>query len=171
MAESKVFRVPKDTTVTFTDGSGSPKVLTLRIHSGTCSMVSGGVAIVRAKDTNGRYLGPPRDGGQAGATTVQLEVLVYEVDDGTDLAQADVLRQVYPAGSAAAGMVTAGDSPDFTELDFKMALAAAGDNPAQNISLSNCVVQPGASLTMSPEGMKLSVTLESPDIEPTYAAV
>ncbi len=169
MAESTVFRVTKDATITLTDGSGTPKVCTLRVHSGAVTFTAGGANIVRAMSTAGRFLGPPRDGGQAGPSTVQIEVMVYEIDDGTDIAQADVLRQFFPAGSAAAGMASSGDSPDFVELDFALALAAVGDNPAKTISLSNCVCQPGWSFVAGRDGFKLSATLESPDIEPTYA--
>ena len=66
-------------------------------------------------------------------------------------------------------MVTAGTSPDFVELDFALALAAVGDNPAKTISLSDCVCQPGWSLAAARDGFKLSATFESPDLEPSYA--
>lgn len=169
MAESTVFRVTKDATITLTDGSSPQKGCTLRIHSGAVTFTAGGANIVRAMSTTGRFLGGPRDGGQAGVSTVQVEVMVYEIDDGTDIAQADIFRQFFPTGSAAVAMVTAGDSPDFVELDFALALAAVGDNPAKTISLSNCLCQPGWSLAAARDGFKLSATFESPDLEPTYA--
>ena len=169
MAETTILTVAKDATITFSSGDATPKTYTVKIHSGSATIAAGGKTIVRAMDTDGSYVGIARDGGQAGVSTIQIEAMVY--DCGANTTEAVFMDFAKQSGTGyvntAWASAESGGGGDFLAYDVKVNIANVGAKKGATYLLNDCIVQPGAQITVARDGFKVSMTLESPDSFPT----
>lgn len=163
MAETTILTVSKDALIRFKDNSGTPKTYTVKIHSGQAEITPGGKTIVRAMDTDGSYVGVARDGGQAGVSTIRIEAMVYDV--GANTTEAVFMDFVNQAGTGYVGSdwTSTDGGPDFTSYDVEVVIADVGSKKGATYLLNDCIVQPGAQITVARDGFRVSMTLESPD--------
>jgi hypothetical protein len=169
MAETTILTVAKDAIIQLSSGDASPKTYTVKIHSGSATLAAGGKTIVRAMDTDGTYVGIARDGGQAGVSTIQIEAMVYDV--GANTTEAVFMDFVKQGGTGYVNTSWAsaesGGGADFLAYNVKIIIADVGAKKGATYLLNDCIVQPGAQISMARDGFKVSMTLESPDSFPT----
>lgn len=167
MAETTQLKVSKDLTVTFADGTRS---YTPRIDSGTITMTNGGYNIVRARATDGTFVGPPRQ-GEANVSTIEFDVAMFGAGaDASDVSASDFAEL---AGLFSSTWTTTESGSDAAVKPFTctIALAAAGGVAGASRVYSDCVVQPGSSVTPSRTGNRVKFTLESPNPYPAVTTV
>jgi len=168
MAERTSFSTIRDATITISDGDSPANTYTLRVTSGSMDITQGDHDIVRATDTAGDHIGPPRKGGQAGTSQVSIEAMLFDPGgNGSETVLADLANQSSGYVGSASWVSTQPDS-EFKTFDFSIALAdlAGGDKGAE-YTLSDCMFSPGVSITFGRDGLMLSGTIESPDAQPT----
>ncbi len=171
MAEVSGMVLNRDATITLTDATGgSPLTATVVATEGQMSMVNGGHSTVRQKDNAGNFTGVPRLGEQAGVSTFTIEAKVLLAGNhATAVAFIDFSKGAgYGIVGSAWVSTSATVDAEYVTVDLEVATVdrtlTGGDVvKGATYKLANCIVQPGASLTMTRDAWRLSVTFESAD--------
>lgn len=171
MAETNTPDILRGYTLVLTDGTRS---YTVRLTEGSVSSTNGGHNIVRAQDTNGDFIGPGRQGAQAGVSTIAFTGWMFGTGgDATDVALTDLVHRAGLESStwvAQTGITSDTKVKDYTATLTRADLASATSaNASKGASYvwSGCIFQPGSSVEWTRDGIKISGTLESPNAYPT----
>ncbi len=168
MAEVSGMILLRDATITIEDGTTpSPITLTVIATEGTMTFTNGGHNIVRQMNNAGEFTGAARLGEQAGTSTISLETKILSAGNhATVNALIDLTKPakhgptwVSTSGTIAAEMIT---------VNIKVAVADLTDANSDTIKgatydLDDCIIQAGASINMTRDGWRLSMTFESPE--------
>lgn len=163
MAERTHIATRRGGTLTITDASGTPKTYSIKFGDGTLNFTNGGHNIVRGRDNSGDFQGVPRQGEQAGPSTIGLQGLRMYGTGGnsTDVAMIDFLASAIPVSGWTSDGVTT------ERLVFDLALSipnvSIGGTTYKGASFAwaNCVFAPGSSFTAGADGYTLDATIES----------
>ena len=165
MAETLQHKVGVDTTITFTDNSGTPKTYTLVIDSDPTITVAG-YEHVTSTLSNGTMNRVVRQGPQTGTSKIELDCLMYGAGDhASDVAFIDFLAN---AGLYASGWTSQQSASDFKQFDVKVTLAAKNGVAGAYYDLTDCWFSPGGTVNLGKSGIRMKATIESPD---AYLAV
>lgn len=171
MAETTTLTVLRGCTLTLSDGtSPAAKSYTVILTEGAVTFTNGAHDIVRARDTDGDFLGVARQGAQSGPSTITFTAMMFGTgDDATDIALTDIVNN---AGLFADGTwVSTSTDSEFVTVDATFSIPALDVKDGATYAWNDCVVQPGSSVEATRDGFRLSLTLESPDAYPTITTV
>ena len=167
MAETTCPLILRGASLVFTDASGTPKTYTVLLD-GSVSFTNGGHEIVRGRDTNGDFYGIPRQGQQAGVSTMELSgVRIYGA--GSSTTEAALIDFIMGNGPAVSGWLGTGNiTTERKPWNVTLNVPDVTVSPATTVkgaiySLIDCLVQPGAQLSPQLDGFRATATFESPE--------
>lgn len=167
MAEHDVPRLLRDATLTLESGDGTPKVLTIRLTEGQLDITHGQHTIVRAKDTAGDFVGPPRKGEQADVSVLTFTARAY--DFGANTTEGTLRDLALNTGYFASTWTDTDTDSDLPTFDAILTIAARGSAAGGTYTWSDCVVRPGTGESWTRETNTLTVALECAQAVPTIA--
>ena len=167
MPETTQLKVSRNTTVSFGDGTRTYAPV---LDSGTITITAGGYNIVRARDSAGDFVGPPR-AGESNVSTIEFDVAQFGA--GAHASEAYATDFAFLSGAYSSTWTTTESGSDSPVKPFNVTVTQAAANGVAGATyvLNDCVVRPGASLTTGREGNRVRFTLESPNPFPTVATV
>lgn len=169
MAETTTIRTLRGATLTLRDNSGTPKTYSAKFGDGSVAITNGGYEILRGRDVSGDYQGVPRQGQQAGPSTIAFSgCRMYGAgDDSTDVALVDLLSNAV----AVSGWTTHGVTGEQLVLDVVLALpdetVAGVLRRGASYAWTDCMLAAGAQISLGQDGIMLDGTFESNNANPT----
>ncbi len=167
MAETNQMKVSRQTTIQFSDGTNT---YTPRVDSGTITITNGGYNIVRARDSAGDFVGPPRQ-GEANVSTIDMDLAQFGAGGhASDVAGTDF---AFLSGLFSSTWATTESGSDAGVKPFNVVItqAASGGVAGATYTFNDCVVRPGTKLTTGRDGNRIAFTLECPAAFGTVATV
>ena len=164
MAEGTQLRVGKDCSAVWT---GATDGLTFILTEGTrLTLTNGGKNILRGRNSNGTYRGKARS-GDTNVSTIAIAGKMYgaALEGETETYYADA---IFNAGRYNSQTPS---TEDFHHGTMVVTLANTGGEPGMTLTYTDCILQPGNTVTVSEDGWLISGTWESPLSEPTVATV
>lgn len=159
MPETLQHKVGVDTTIVFTDNSGTPKTYTVICDSDP-TITNAGFEHVTSMLADGTMNRIVRKGPQAGTSKIELDCLMYGAGDhASDVALIDFLCNAGLYNSAWTGQQSASD---FKQFDVKLTLAAKNGVAGAYYDLADCWFAPGSTITVGKSGIRIKGTIESP---------
>ena len=163
MAETRSVIMPGDATITFYDGSGTPKTYSIVVQNGGFTLMDGEYDHVFPNDANGVPLsgGIPRQSGVRGLCGFKFSGTVWDAgDNSTDATLADVFRWDGYVGS---NWTSTTSSPDSTikTIGAKVVWADRGSVKGATWDYPHCRLESAFEPTAGPAGLKVDITLRS----------
>lgn len=168
MAETLQHKVGVDTSILFTDNSGTPKTYPVICDSDPV-LTNAGYEHVTSMLADGTMNRIVRKGPQAGTSKLELDCLMYGAGDhASDVALVDFLNN---AGLYVSGWTGTQSPSDFKQFDVRVTLAAKNGVAGGYYELQDCWFSPGTQVTFGKSGIRIKGTLESPDAYATTETV
>jgi len=173
MAETSQITTRRGMTVKLTDSSSpTPKTYTGRFD-GNVVATAAKFEVVRGRDTNGDFIGQPRQGQQTGPSTVALDGMVFgNGGSTTDGSLADVLGAAFQISGLTTAAAT-GEQFVWASVEIRFPDVTSGGSTKNGATwvLNNVVIAPGAQVTIAQDGVRASFTLESQDANFTVTEI
>ena len=162
MAEGNQLRVGKDCTAVWTgSGDGLTFILT---EDTRLTITNGGNDIIRARNSDGSFRGLAR-GGNANVSTIAIAGKMYgaPLEGESETYYADAISN---SGRFATQKPA---TKDFHDGTLVVTMASTGGEPGATYTFTECILQPGSSITVATDGIMMSGTWEAPVAHATIA--
>jgi hypothetical protein len=163
--EPTTIKVPRGSTLIFTDGAGTPN--TYRLRYASLTITNGGFNTVRATDESGDFIGAPQQGAQAGESSMAISGKMFGAgSNATNVALPDVASDQTAASAPMSGLTSdEADTNLFVWASVTLTLPDVGSAKGATYVLTKCTVAPGSTIAKADDGFDISVTVTSPNAQ------